>query len=197
MKKQQFNIQHFLIAPLCIAALSILAFYLGDTAKDQFDYLRPVATTEWWRMVTAHVFHTNDVHLTLNLSALVLLSFIHKQFYRTSSISILFIVSAFFVSIGIFIFTPEMERYVGLSGVLHGFFVWGALKDISVGEKTGYLLLGGVILKLIYEQLAGPNQELMNLIEANVAIDAHVYGAVAGLFYFVITWLLSLFKYRD
>ncbi len=88
----------------------------------------------------------------------------------------------------------DLEHYVGLSGVLHSLFVWGALKDIANNEKTGFFLFMGIWLKVIYEQIKGPSPEIAELINASVAIDAHLYGAIAGTLYFVLVKILMKYQ---
>ena len=78
---------------------------------------------------------------------------------------------------------PQMQ-YVGLSGILHGLFVWGACKDVENREKTGWLLLIGITIKVAAEQFGGDTSDIANLIDASVAIDAHLFGAFSGLVVF-------------
>lgn len=89
-------------------------------------------------------------------------------------------------------FTSDLMRYVGLSGVLHAFFAWGALQDIKHKEKTGYLLFLGLWAKIIYEQLYGASAEVSAMINATVAVDAHLWGAIAGTLFFVFGQLANL-----
>ena len=81
---------------------------------------------------------------------------------------------------GVIVF-DNYAQYVGLSGVLHGVFVWGACLDIKRGESTGWLLLLGVGIKIAYEQWFDDAASMASLIDAAVAVNAHLYGAVTGL----------------
>ena len=47
----------------------------------------------------------------------------------------------------------------------------------------------GLILKLISEQINGPSLGVESLIAATVMINAHLYGAIAGVIYFSIRQL--------
>ena len=78
-----------------------------------------------------------------------------------------------------------------MSGVLHGFFVWGALLDIKHHEKTGYLLLIGVVAKILHEQFYGASADVELLIGATVATDAHLYGAIGGLVVFISSYVIN------
>lgn len=94
----------------------------------------------------------------------------------------------------IYLFNPEMLWYAGLSGVLHGFFVWGAFQDIKHKVRFGWLLMIGVWLKVAYEQVFGQDPNLANFIEANVAINSHLYGAFAGVIAIVFLFALNKAK---
>ena len=85
-------------------------------------------------------------------------------------------------------FAKQLQWYVGLSGVLHGVFLIGAYFDIKQGMKTGWLLLVGVLIKVGHEQIFGASQDIADLINATVAIDAHLFGTISGLMIIVILY---------
>ena len=173
---------------LLIMVLAILAFTfeyaLGNSFADIFVYQRKLITSgELWRLFSGHFLHTNFYHLLLNLAALVMLWFLHGSFYNQANMLILFVFCALVTSLGLYYFNPDLHQYVGLSGVLHGIFVFGAMMDIRAKEKTGYLLFLGVWLKIAHEQIYGASTDVSDLINANVAVDAHLWGAVGGLLF--------------
>ncbi|MCW8834440.1 MAG: rhombosortase [Colwellia sp.] len=174
-----------------IALIAIFIFIaeqvIGSTFTDILVYQRQlIGQGEIWRLFTGHFLHTNSYHLLLNLAALVLLWLLHGRFYSRSKYSLLFVLSALTTSLGMYYFTPELQQYVGLSGVLHGVFVFGAVMDICANDKTGYLLFIGVWLKIIHEQVYGASADVSALIEASVAVDAHLWGALGGLLFSMI-----------
>ena len=169
---------------ISIFLLAILAWLFNETVSERLVYQRQLINQgELWRLFTGHFLHTNLNHLLLNLTALVLLWLLHGHFYSVKNYSLLFITSALICSVGLFYGAPDVQQYVGLSGVLHGIFMFGAIMDIRHQDKTGYLLLTGVWLKIAYEQLYGASEQISSLINATVAIDAHLWGAVGGLLF--------------
>ena len=120
-----------------------------------------------------------------------LLCALHGHYYHYGNYAVLLIFSALITSLGLYLFSPELTSYVGLSGVLHGVFIWGAITDIRQQEKTGYLLLLGVILKVAHEQFYGADQNIAQLIDANVAIDAHLWGGIGGLIVSYYYWQVN------
>jgi rhomboid family GlyGly-CTERM serine protease len=85
------------------------------------------------------------------------------------------------VSAGLFIFNPRLQWYAGLSGVLHGLLAAGALRMVMNGKPTYLVLAGLLVIKLAYEHRFGPLPVSEMLVPQRVIVDAHVYGAVAGV----------------
>jgi len=168
--------------PIIILFISLISFIFDNSLSELLVYQRSlVSEGEIWRAFSGHFFHTNGFHFLLNAAAVVLLWALHGHFYTIKNYLTVFIVSAIVCSIGIHWFSPDIDQYVGLSGVLHGIFIWGAIEDIKAKERTGYLLLLGVILKIAHEQYYGASEDVSDLIGANVAINAHLWGAIGGV----------------
>ena len=176
----------YIIGPLLILLLALCAFLLSNHIHGDLSFQRDlIASGQWWLLFSGHLLHTTDMHLALNSAAVILLWALHGQFFSTTHYLASWLLLALGTSVGLYLFSPDMFSYVGLSGVLHGFFVMGACYDILHKEKTGYLLLLGVAVKLIYEQYYGASEEVVALINANVAVDAHLYGAITGVIIFI------------
>jgi rhomboid family GlyGly-CTERM serine protease len=174
--------------PLLISLIALIAFIFDQQLSAQFVYHKSlISQGELWRVVSGHLFHTNGYHLALNISAVILLWALHGHFYSVGQYTGLFMTAALSTSLGIFWFSPQLQQYVGLSGILHGVFVWGAVMDINHKEKTGYLLFIGVWLKILHEQYYGASSDIAELIAAPVAVDAHLWGAVGGCLFAVFS----------
>jgi rhomboid family GlyGly-CTERM serine protease len=170
-----------LIAPLCIVLVSIALLILEPFTSDWFTYDRQlIEDFEWWRIISGHFLHTNLNHRLLNILGVALLWALHGQYYQTGQYLLLFLILCLGTSISLYVFTPSLIRYVGLSGVLHGLFIVGAYLDIKHKFKTGWLLLIGIWIKVLHEQFFGASAQVAQLISANVAIDAHLYGTISG-----------------
>ena len=181
--------------PIIILFISLISFIFDNSLSELLVYQRSlVSEGEIWRAFSGHFFHTNGFHFLLNAAAVVLLWALHGHFYTIKNYLTVFIVSAIVCSIGIHWFSPDIDQYVGLSGVLHGIFIWGAIEDIKAKERTGYLLLLGVILKIAHEQYYGASEDVSDLIGANVAIDAHLWGAIGGVIAVMILIINSSIK---
>lgn len=169
---------HQALLPFIVIVICLAAYFFESNS---FHFHRELFSNgEYWRGVTSHFLHTNVNHLLLNISAVFLLWALHGKFYTLKNYALVFIVSAISATFGIYYYSPEIMKYVGLSGVLHGFFIWGAIKDIQRNDKTGYLLLLGVIGKVTHEQVVGASEDVAELISATVAVDAHLWGMIGG-----------------
>lgn len=182
-----------LLPVITVLILALLAYIFEQQLINSLVYKRElIAQWEIWRIFSSHFFHTNLNHLLLNLGGLLLLWSLHGQYYTIKNYFLFFISSSIIVSYGLYLFSPELSQYVGLSGVLHGVFIWGGLTDIRHKIMSGYLLVIGILLKVIHEQVYGAGQDIAELINANVAIDAHLWGVVSGILFFILSSLLSI-----
>ena len=169
--------------------LAILAFMLPEPMQNTLAYQHAnVASGEAWRLISGHLLHSNLYHLLLNGGGLLVIMLLHAGYQRQLALLWQLLFNAVLISSLMFWFQPDIQRYVGLSGVLHGLLFFGALLDIKTGKTGGMLLTLGILAKIIYEQFQGPDPELGQLISATVAIDAHLYGVIDGalLFSFVM-----------
>ncbi len=196
LKNLPLKKQHSMLS-CAVAIIAVTAYFFDNVLADLFVYHRQsISQGQLWRLFSSHFFHTNTYHLLLNLSALVLLWALHGQFYSIKNYSLLFLCSAAICSAGLYFFSPDISQYVGLSGVLHGIFVFGAIMDIRHHDKSGYLLFAGVWLKIAHEQFYGASEDVSALINASVAIDAHLWGAIGGLL-FSFNYLLYLHRLKN
>ena len=174
---------------LVFVLLLVILHFLPDSVRTVLEYHR-AQPEQIWRVLTGHLLHSNHWHLVMNLGALLLMLMLHQLYYSLNSFALLLLCGCVGISALLYQFSPDIKIYVGLSGWLHCFITVGALLDIKHKTQSGWLILLGVIAKVAYEQWQGPDAELAALIDANVAIDAHVYGVICGLllgFVFVIS----------
>ena len=172
----------YVFGPL-IVLLSAIILQIFEPASSQWmAYDREkIASFELWRLISANFLHTNLNHLLLNGLGVILLWALHGNYYTARHYLLIFLLISLGCTLGIYFFAERLAWYVGLSGTLHGFFVLGAYYDIRHGLKSGWLLLVGVWLKIAHEQWSGPSADVVELIGADVAIEAHLFGAIAGM----------------
>lgn len=187
--------------PLVLSWLFILTLaqciqYLSKTYLQQSWLAFQVSHLQWnqfWQPVSGHLVHSNLNHLLMNMAGLAALWSLHGQYYQAKLFNYLVLSSCLFISGYLWLFS-DIDVYVGFSGVLHALVVWGALMDIKQKEHTGYLLLLAIAGKLIYEQVSGASESTAELIGVQVAIQAHLSGAIFALVFFIFA---PIFKTRS
>lgn len=166
---------------LILFGVLLLALQLApDSIRAVLEYHR-AQPGQIWRAFTGHLLHSNPWHLLMNLGAFLLILMLHQTYYSLKSFGVLLLSGCIGISLLLYLFSPGIQIYVGLSGWLHCFLTIGAMLDIRHRIQSGWLILLGVIAKVVHEQWQGPDADLARLIDANVAIDAHLYGLICGL----------------
>lgn len=131
---------------------------------------------QWWRILTGNFTHTNFAHLGMNLAGLWIISFIFKPAART----LLILLLSLSVWIGLCVLLTDMRINVGLSGTLHALFAFFALQEAQLGRRSSWLLVLGVVAKVVWEQAFGSSMGTEQLIHARVATEAHLAGVIGG-----------------
>jgi len=170
----------YILPPLCLIAFSTILALLHLNDLLEFDR-ELIEQGQVWRLITSQYVHANLTHLALNCAGILLIWLLHAEHTTPRIYAIHTLLLALWCGIGVYIFCPDIHIYTGLSALLHGVIVWGAVKDISVSMKSGSILFIGIWVKIIHEQYAGPSEQVGKLIASKVAIDAHLIGAVGGL----------------
>ncbi len=151
----------------------------GEPLRAVLSYQRTaIAAGEWWRVLTAHFVHLDAGHALLNSLGLVLMWALFARDYSPLRWLAIYLVSALTISLGLYVFNPQIEWYVGASGALHGVMTAGTLAHLRRRDLDGWILAVFIMAKLSYEQLAGSMPFAGN---ANTLVDAHLYGAIGGL----------------
>lgn len=160
----------------------VLLAMLPDSWQQALQYNRAdISNSQYWRLFSGHLLHSNTWHLLMNLAGLLLAMLLHGSYYRGNMLTLQWLLCSLAISMALYYYSPQIHVYVGLSGLLHAMLTLGALKDIQLKLGTGWLLLAGLIGKVSWEQWQGPDAELAELINASVATDAHLYGVCSGL----------------
>lgn len=181
--------------PLALALCSVLIMFGGDNAAQWLRYDRlAIMQGEYWRLLTAHLTHLGWSHLLLNLAGLFVLWALVGDVLSRSGWLLLLFVSALTISAGLWLFDPQLRWYVGLSGVLHGILLGGALLLTLSGSREGIYLLLVTVGKLLWEQLVGPMPGSEATAGGKVIVNAHLYGAVAGGVYVLLLWYIHSWR---
>lgn len=167
--------------PLALAAVAFVVMALGNDAAEMLRYQREaILDGGFWRMLSGHLVHLGWAHLWLNLTGLGLIWVLTGDAYTGTGWGLQLISCALITAMGMLLLNPELEWYVGLSGVLHGLLLAGLLGRLISGHRDASLLLAVLVLKLAWEQLYGPLPGSEASVGDTVVVDAHLYGAIGG-----------------
>lgn len=141
-----------------------------------------IAAGQVWRLVSCHLVHLNLWHLGMNLAGFLLCCYFFVDVYDRRQFLLWLGLTAPGVGLAIYFIDHAPGYYVGLSGLLHGWLVLA----LVTGFRTHPWLHGGVLLiiaaRLLWEQLPGYDRGyLRHLIDGDVYVNGHLYGALGGL----------------
>ena len=165
--------------PLALAALLIALQAAGCRAA--LEYRRAaVLRGQVWRLVTGNLVHLGWVHLSRDLVGLLLIRALFAHSLEERSWLWVLFISSLTVGLGLLAFSPGIDRYVGISGVLFGLFCAGALAQLPENPRyAGALVLSmGAIIAWTWHAGALPGE--MAGLGGRVVPQAHLYGALGG-----------------
>ena len=167
---------------LALALASLTLQVAGDSGRLWGRYEGALVTQgEYWRLVTAHVVHLGWGHLWPNLTALLLIGALFEDLFDAGMWLLLAAAAAGSIDLGLLLLDRDVDWYVGLSGVLHGFVAAGALTAWFRGQSIGWLLAIGLAGKLVWEQTMGPVPFTAAAVGGPVVVASHLYGTAGGL----------------
>lgn len=163
-----------------------------------FRYQRnEILSGQLWRLISCHFVHFSWKHLVLNIAGLIFIWALFKHILSQRIWLLLTLGSIVGIDISLLIIHPEIKWYMGLSGVLHGYFAGGAILQIRLNgiKSLPYLIL--LMIKLLWEYLNGPLPGSEELTGVRVITEAHIYGAIGGsivMLFLIVkrkTWIIK------
>lgn len=141
-----------------------------------------VESGEVWRLVTGHLVHADLRHLGWNLLGVVIVWGLFARDYTERQWLLILVASTAATSLGFLLLEPDLEWYVGFSGVLHGCMAAGLVAWLRAGrDPLTWIVTGLFVAKLAWEHAVGALPFTAGSISLPVVHEAHTYGAVGGL----------------
>lgn len=165
---------------LTLPAIGLTLF--ADAVWSVLRYDRPaILDGQWWRVLTAHWVHLSPRHLIMNLAGLLLVVLVFSSLLTPRSLLLSALTGAMAVGLGLFVFSPGLYWYAGLSGVVSAIWATAGARGARCGSWLGWVGLVLALAKVLWEQLAGANPLVAQFIGGAVITDAHLYGTIAGV----------------
>ena len=167
--------------PTAFAAVSLLAQSGGEMLRQVLRFDRAaIANGEFWRLLSAHFVHLGWPHTAMNIAGLLLVWLLLGPLFSVPQWCLVSLISILAIDLGFWFLDTELGWYVGMSGLLHGMLAAGALRAIRRSTTESWFIVVFLLLKLGYEQLAGPLPGSEASAGGTVVVNAHLYGAIGG-----------------
>jgi rhomboid family GlyGly-CTERM serine protease len=187
------------LMPIVLSLIILAVAALGEVGIKWLKYIGPLEHGEGalsFRWLTGHFTHLGWRHSWLNIAGLMSVGLVYGHLFSVKTWLIFIMICAFGISLGLYFYSPQIEYYVGLSGVLHGMLALAVsfailhplLSDSSsVGSLKWeeILVFIGLWTKVAYEQILGAVPITATIAGDVVIVDAHFYGACLGTVYSV------------
>ena len=170
------------LIPATIAGVATVTLLIGDDALLTLRYERAgIASGEYLRLFAGHVVHLGVAHYVMNVAGLALVWFLVGSAFSPSQWLAIVASNIVIMDVGFWFLMPELDWYVGLSGLLHGMLAAGTAGIWRQHRAEAIIILAFVVLKLGYEGLVGPISGSGYMAGGDVITEAHLIGAVGGV----------------
>lgn len=185
-------------ALILLAAVILLSIDSHDQRLFRYDR-SGVFGEDYWRLITGHFTHLGWSHLVLNMSVMLVFWQLYHRVFPPLIWATLTLLCALGISLAYVFLEPDLEWYVGFSGVLHGLFMavvitllLNYLKWKQIRFPWEALFLFAAILgKIIFEQTIGSLSFTTKASGGDVFVNAHLYGAGMGVVLSVLAFSMQ------
>lgn len=168
--------------PLVLATVALGMQAGGEEARSLMQYSRTlVSTGELYRLLSGHLVHLGWPHFLLNVAGLALVWYLVGVGFRLWQWLVIMAASIGVMDLCFWFLLPDLEWYVGLSGLLHGLFAAGILGIWRRAGTEAMVLAMALSAKLIYEAFLGPLPGSESSAGGTVVTEAHASGTLGGL----------------
>jgi len=138
---------------------------------------------EYWRFFSAHITHYSWIHCLSNIIGLLLLMGIFSDVKCKMHWLIVATMTGAAISIGLILFSTQLNWYMGFSGILTGLYAYASIKVLNENIMLAVIILialAGYITAQLFE-----GELISSLLLANLKTSshAHAYGFSAGIIY--------------
>lgn len=179
---------------IAIVTLIISCAFIGDKLTLLLRFEREaILSGELYRLLTAHIVHLNWMHALMNVAATIIGWCLLRDSMTNRQWILSIAISGLVVSVLLFSL-PELEWYVGFSGIIHGLMLQGLIlqKHLRFIEKT--LMVSALFLKVFYELWQGSSTADLEFIDGNIIVEAHLFGLLAGLIMIICIKTMAFYR---
>lgn len=173
--------------PLALMAVLLLTQLFGDSGREWLRYDRGlIAAGQWWRLLTGSFVHLGWWHWFLNEMGLAVLVLLCPQPLALAVWLRRLVFLSVGMSLGLYLWVPRLESYVGMSGVIHGLFLLGLVPQVLKKDLIALGCLVYLLGKLAWEIYSGAPVSDETALGGSVVLESHLFGTLAALVYGLI-----------
>ncbi|MGI9247786.1 MAG: rhombosortase [Woeseiaceae bacterium] len=170
------------LLPAIALLASVLLLFGGESTRDWLRFERAgISSGELWRLVSGHFVHLGWPHFALNAAGLALVWYLVGDAFDRRRWLVISAICILTMDLGLWIFDPELQWYVGLSGLLHGILAAGLIAHLNKPDYGTIALAVLLLAKLAWEQLSGPLPGSEGTAGGVVVVDSHLFGTLGGV----------------
>ncbi len=178
-----------------ILAVLALVIQLNPAWRDLLIYQRD-EIDQLWRLWTGHWVHFGWPHFVVDVGLFLILGWMLERRHPRIAVSSLALMPLF-ISLVIYVFDSQMQRYAGLSALNLGLLLIIALQGWQSNWRDWFwpAVLVIYVAEIVFEIMSGGSGGGMIRFDdpqVKVATSAHIAGAV----YAVAAWLIARRKTR-
>ena len=184
---------------IAIGIVCAVTVFLGDWSTEAFRFDRTaISNGDWWRIVTSHFIHFSYGHLLLNLVALGLAGYVASPSSNLAPQIFAWLWLIGFTGLGLWFLAPDLNYFVGLSGVLHGAMLVAIASSPYYSLRVRWAVGVVIISKVLWEQ-TGLYDDMANIeiIGGRTEPRSHLYGTLAGLIWVVVWFMIPYGRNRN
>ncbi|NVJ68271.1 MAG: rhombosortase [Gammaproteobacteria bacterium] len=165
-----------------ITLVVLILLLLEPTASNWLEYNRTAVTNgQYWRFITANLVHLSPQHTLMNLASLWLITLIFRSLININDWIYWFLALYFCNILGMHLWLPELNQYVGMSGALYGLIAACCVAEMRLKVWLSGLLLIVVGIKIFAPQILGISSEYDSWIGGFVVDESHIIGYLQGV----------------
>lgn len=172
------------LAPAALMLLLVVTELLGDWGRELLRYDRSaILDGQWWRLLTGNFVHLGWYHLALNEMGLLVLVLLCPEPLPAWVWLRRVVLLSLAMTSGLLAFVPQLQSYVGMSGVIHGLFVLGLMPQVLRRDLIALGCLLYLVGKIGWELYAGAPVSDEAAIGGRVVVESHLSGTISAFVY--------------
>lgn len=141
-----------------------------------------------WRIWTGSWVHLGGIHYALNAASLAAFSALCPEALCLRDWVLRWSLLPAAVGMGLLLFAPSVQQYVGLSGVVYGLLFLGLGREAAQGGRFAWACLAFLTLRIATEFVPGTLAFEQHLIGGRVIAASHVFGVLGAGVYALGGW---------